>query len=89
MSALQIKCPDGRWRWVKHMDNALVCSGTVISLDHILILLFDRLSTLAIALNFSPVVITKEPFTVLSSHLPINMAATDLASSTLLFLTTM
>ena len=25
VSALQIMSPDGRWRWVKHMKNALVC----------------------------------------------------------------
>ncbi|KAH9848596.1 hypothetical protein C2E23DRAFT_889040 [Lenzites betulinus] len=24
VSALQIRCPDGKWRWVKHIDNALV-----------------------------------------------------------------
>ena len=25
VSALQIMSSDGRWRWVKHMENALVC----------------------------------------------------------------
>ncbi len=24
VSALQIRCPDGKWRWIKHIDNALV-----------------------------------------------------------------
>lgn len=24
VSALQIRCPDGKWRWVKHINNALV-----------------------------------------------------------------
>ena len=24
ISALQILSPDGKWRWVKHIDNALV-----------------------------------------------------------------
>ncbi|KAI9070315.1 Clavaminate synthase-like protein [Trametes sanguinea] len=24
VSALQIRCPDGKWRWVKHLDNAVV-----------------------------------------------------------------
>ncbi|KAI0819373.1 Clavaminate synthase-like protein [Trametes gibbosa] len=24
VSALQILCPDGKWRWIKHIDNALV-----------------------------------------------------------------
>ncbi|KAJ8457009.1 hypothetical protein ONZ51_g11782 [Trametes cubensis] len=24
VSALQIRCPDGKWRWVKHIDNAMV-----------------------------------------------------------------
>lgn len=26
VAALQIMSPDGKWRWVKHIDNALVCS---------------------------------------------------------------
>ena len=25
VSALQIMSPDGKWRWVRHIDNALVC----------------------------------------------------------------
>ena len=25
ISALQILSPDGKWRWIKHIDNALVC----------------------------------------------------------------
>ncbi|KAI0760891.1 Clavaminate synthase-like protein [Trametes elegans] len=24
VSALQIRCPDGKWRWIKHIDNAVV-----------------------------------------------------------------
>lgn len=24
ISALQILSPDGKWRWIKHIDNALV-----------------------------------------------------------------
>ncbi|CDO77353.1 hypothetical protein BN946_scf184787.g2 [Trametes cinnabarina] len=24
VSALQIRCPDGKWRWVKHIDNVIV-----------------------------------------------------------------
>ena len=79
VSALQIKGQDGKRH---HMDNALVCSGTVISLDHILYTL-DRLSTLEMAWNFSLVVITKEPpFTALSNHLSISVTATDMGSST-------
>ncbi|KAF5369675.1 hypothetical protein D9615_010239 [Tricholomella constricta] len=27
VSALQIQSPDGKWRWVKHMDNALVVNA--------------------------------------------------------------
>lgn len=25
VSALQILSPDGKWRWIKHIPNALVC----------------------------------------------------------------
>ncbi len=29
IGGLQIRSPDGKWRWVKHMDNALV--GLILS----------------------------------------------------------
>ena len=28
VAALQLKDPDGNWRWVQHKDNALVCDST-------------------------------------------------------------
>lgn len=31
MAALQVLSPDGNWRWVKHVDNALVRSGGYLS----------------------------------------------------------
>lgn len=27
VSGLQIQCPDGQWRWVRHIENALVRFG--------------------------------------------------------------
>jgi isopenicillin N synthase-like dioxygenase len=33
VSALQILSPDGKWRWVKHIDNALVCPLSFPSLS--------------------------------------------------------
>ena len=32
VTALQILSHDGKWRWVKHIDNALVSSSTLSSI---------------------------------------------------------
>lgn len=29
VAALQILSPDGKWRWIRHIPNALVCSVTI------------------------------------------------------------
>ena len=37
VAALQILSKDGRWRWVKHIDNALVSIQSAKSIRHLLI----------------------------------------------------
>jgi isopenicillin N synthase-like dioxygenase len=33
VAGLQILSPDGKWRWIRHIDNAIVGVHHVLSLD--------------------------------------------------------
>jgi hypothetical protein len=70
VSALQIQSPDGKWRWVKHLDNALVSFNKVLSKSNIKLTfhLPWRLLMRVIALNSFLVGFTKPQFIELSSR---------------------